>query len=919
LAAVAATASTAVGVLSAVRCRQKLAKLWPNRATLHWHVHTLTMQALGDGVDGLDMSEFDANNDSEELSAAEEPSFDVEGADEPTKKRSAQVIQLRLRNQQQYQDVLRLVERYLPKFDITNMVHAMSSCSRAVRHNRNLKRQIQFDNAFISLFCALKKRLLSRTVNSPPSLLTDLLGACACLGIFDAELFNEVVADATQRMAIYSDTDIAYMVLALGYLRQKPKATFMQALVREMRARLDRRIDCRNLSRIVTGMMLLGIRDDRLMKTVSEHLLGADLNFCVEHDLVRLASGFSSLSYLDEKTFGALGRRIVASIEALSTKQLSNACRAYAGVALGLPESHFVMESLLHGMELQQHDLSNEELVIVAVAAANFQKVTEDPIDDTGIGRQGPNWIQRRLYQTRGGASTTAQMIVEQMELRSLESFSTRHLILLVTSLMRLRLRDEDVLSDAASLLAENAAELRMREICEALSAYAHLDFVHIPFVNAMLGEVHRRGLLQQMNTTAVAVLAYSLARCRILDEQIMGQIAAIACSQRREFSAQQLTMVMWSMATLCVKENTEVLANACMEDICKRSTHYHKLSIATCCWAFAIISSGGCALWAIGVLLSDGFGAQNFTPIEFSMVYHLCISMRVDHGLAMHELAGWQMARRWYDETSSCDISMQCRRLASRLRIQGILHVANCIVPRLEGFPEAGVQADIILERLKLIIEVDGTAKMAIPLNKTLMEQTSIDLHGISGKPYEVIRHVRQIAECGMIGAAAWKRRLLRKGGWRIVTLSSDENEEYMTSALSKVMQGMDDVNSIGSDEVGQQQRQEQRQQRQQQQQEQEQVQEELEAEEKQEPKEGDGWLDQQDTAVNVGFDAWEQQSPYERRLRKEYARAMDKFQRRILKESGNAAARYTDHLAFRRWQMGVEEQVFQEMLAAL
>merc|ERR1719433_1620445 len=125
-----------------------------------------------------------------------------------------------------------------------------------------------------------------------------------------------------------------------------------------------------------------------------------------------------------------------------------------------------------------------------------------------------------------------------------------------------------------------------------------------------------------------------------------------------------------------------------------------------------------------------------------------------------------------------------------------------------------------------------------------------------------------------------------------------------------------MDDRNSVGSEEVGQQQKQEQRQQQPELAKE-----ERSETEEEEGTKEGDELLDQQDTALGIGFDDREQMSPYERRLRKEYARAMKKLQRRILEESGNAAAsgRYTDHLTFRRWQMGVEEEVFQEMLAAL
>jgi len=937
VASAAITASTALGMLSAVYFRQKLAKLRRNRAALPLHIRSVTMQALGDDIEGSDEPEFEENDDLQELSggdvegsdgsgfeesddwqelsAAEEPLVDEEGAEELMTTRSSLVIQLRLSTDKQYQKVLQLVERYLPKFDIKNMVYAMRLCSIAVHQNRQTKRQIQTDTAFISLFGALKKQVLSRSVDMPPWMLTGMLASCATLSVFDMQLFNEVVVDATRRMTMYSDSDIAYVVYALALLRQKPSAAFMQALVREMRARLDRSTDAVHLCKIVSGMSRLGIRDDRLMKSMTEHLLGAEetLDSCDEETLVRLCRSFSSLSYLDRRMFDALGHRIVASMEALSTKQLSNAFHAYTcpHVVRTLPDSHFVAESLLEGIHLRQHDFSNEELVDVAMSAARFQSATEASVGDEEGLRATENSIKRRTFTTRYEASTAAQIIAEQMELRSLQSFSMQQLVALLTSLELFRLCEWDMLTDLASILAKNAAELRKDEICRALTACAHLDFVHVSLVNALLGEVKRRGLLQEMNTVDLARLAYSLACFRILDEETMGQIAAKTCGQRRMFVPQSLTMVMWSMATLGVTENTEALANACMEDICSRSEQYLPLQIATCCWSFAILASGGCALRAVGVLLMDGFWDQRFNEIMFAMVHHLCISMRADHGIATHELVGWQSGFSWYSVYTR-QTSRQSGRLRRLLHTYGIPHLADCIVPRLEGFPDVSIKADIVIEQLRLVIEVQGLRrKWTVPLDETVREVPVMDLHNVWGRPEMVIHKLRKTIECKMTGPCAFKDRLLRKGGWRIVTISSDENEEYIASALSKMMDGKDDASSISSDETVQQQEQ------------QEQAQEQLETEYEEQAQEGDREFDPEDTDADgvIGLFDEKEMSPYERKLRKEYARAMERLQQRILEESGNAAAygRYSDNLEFRRWQMDVEKEVFQEMLAAL
>merc|ERR1719464_2406134 len=71
----------------------------------------------------------------------------------------------------------------------------------------------------------------------------------------------------------------------------------------------------------------------------------------------------------------------------------------------------------------------------------------------------------------------------------------------------------------------------------------------------------------------------------------------------------------------------------------------------------------------------------------------------------------------------------------------------------------------------------------MTIPLDKVMAE-----LGGEEGcgKPEDVIMIAREAVELPLTGSAAFKRRLLRKCGWRVVTVTFDENEEYIAEALN-------------------------------------------------------------------------------------------------------------------------------------
>ncbi|CAE8654172.1 unnamed protein product, partial [Polarella glacialis] len=59
-----------------------------------------------------------------------------------------------------------------------------------------------------------------------------------------------------------------------------------------------------------------------------------------------------------------------------------------------------------------------------------------------------------------------------------------------------------------------------------------------------------------------------------------------------------------------------------------------------------------------------------------------------------------------------------------------------------------------------------------------------------VSGDPSDVLSQAKDYVECGLVGSAAFKRRLLRKCGWRVVTVSFDESEEYIADALKNMIE---------------------------------------------------------------------------------------------------------------------------------
>merc|ERR1740123_773841 len=181
-----------------------------------------------------------------------------------------------------------------------------------------------------------------------------------------------------------------------------------------------------------------------------------------------------------------------------------------------------------------------------------------------------------------------------------------------------------------------------------------------------------------------------------------------------------------------------------------------------------------------------------------------------------------------------------------------------------------------------------------------------------IWGTYEEVIGNVQRSVECNLSGPAFFKRRLLQRCGWRVVTLTFDENEEYIADALTKMQADRQQGEAEGGEK------------------------EEGADDDAEEPVKVavEGGQDDDEpeasaeteaatrftTAVSDPFGQFDdptevpqidltvdtELSEYENKLRKAHARAMKELKRQVLEERGNAAGsdKYLDHVEFRDWQ---------------
>eukprot|EP00439_Symbiodinium_sp_Y106_P058777 s833_g8.t1 len=356
-----------------------------------------------------------------------------------------------------------------------------------------------------------------------------------------------------------------------------------------------------------------------------------------------------------------------------------------------------------------------------------------------------------------------------------------------------------------------------------------------------------------------------------------------------------------------------EVMARAALELTKKPATTTPSLII--CLWSCAILAGPAAALHTMKILLSDDFWDRELNQQHYTMVYYLMASWKAELGLSVESLLGHTVCRRCYEdgmaiglrslvmgadlglqEATALYMGEQHRRLSDRLRVQQIPHQANAMAPILDGFGESGVRVDVAINKLKLVIEVEGPQRNTIPLElltEKLIEEDQLRSFS-SGDRIDVLGQAREFVECGLNGPAAFKRRLLRLCGWRVVTISFDESEEYIADALKKMMkkgQGDDQATPAPV---------------------------------------SDSFPESAAYDSIQDFDPMSIEKPdpsnisdFEVQLRALHADAMRKLRIQLF-EDGPArdvasAGSYANFLEYRQWQVGVEKQILAELVASI
>lgn len=887
----AAVATVAGAVLHIYRngrvARPRMRMVWGPWRVLNHQVVSMraARNPMQDDMTGAAPEEFELSPAF--LATPPEVAFMVE--DIPARSSSSLIIQHRLGSESQYQAVLKLVEEYLPKFDIYNLVSALHKCALSARDNDIIARQIQSDPNFVVLFSTAKSKVLENVQKNEPATLATFLWANARLNIFDSELTGAIALDASQRMHFYSPKAIALIMFSLGYSGVRPRPALMQALVTELKGRND--FDLNSLTIVLYGCMRLGIRNEKILKLVAEHLDRTQMKDASPLDLACLCYAFAKLEYWDKSIMSLLGKRVVQEAKEFTPQMLSMAGLCFAASAAHMQETASSMETMLRTVEDRMSEFAHRDLSTIAFAVGKFRYLTKVRT----LEEEFQGTIDNRLPFASNSSTEKDPIVVkllDEVNRREMESFTMQELNLINYALMRMDHRDPVFLESAARLFEANAAELMHIEIVNVLYSYGKNKFLHVGLVKGMIEEIVRRNELEEMDTLAIATFAYSLAVHQVRQEDIMDRIAEIGCEKVRDFSPQQLAMLVWSMAVLNCRNNAEALVSAIAEEMASDLARFDHSSICIIMWACSILSGPAGGLWMLKIFFSQSFWTREFTNQGYTMLYHLMVSLNAEMGLPIKELKGYYICRQIYEESMRSVMGQQHARLSERLRLQRIPHQANAMAPQLEGFPEAGVVVDVAIPKLKLVIEVEGPQRSTIPLEK-LKEKLEEEGGSINaGEIAEVLTSAREFVECGLTGAAAFKRRLLRKCGWRVITVTFDESEEYIADALEKMIKKDQppDAAVLPTDDPSLL-----------------------------------GMLTPPGAAMSevpdYALPNEAKLSPYEEDLRVRHRRFMKELELRIARERGNAAsfASYPSYLEYRKWQVRQEKQILADMIAEL
>jgi len=808
----------------------------------------------------------------------------------PSRSSSSLIIHHRLGSESHYQAVLKLVEEYLPKFDIYNCATALHKFGLNSRDDELATRQIQSDPNFIRLFSATKKRALEieTVAKVEPRVLSSILWACARLNIYDSELTKAVAEDAQSRMNQYSPQQIGMIMWALGYSGVRPRPSFIKAMITELQGRPD--FDSHTCMMITYSCMRLGIRDKRVMEAVGRVIIDSNLEDAEPLEVASYCYAYGKLEYWEKGAFSVIADRVLDTMGDFSPRMFSMSALGLAAAAAVLEGFDETMDKLKVMIEDRLVDFDHRDLSTIAFAVGRFSKNTQDRrIAVEGL-EVSSDWTSASADEKE---NPLVRALKDEVIRRDLESFTMQELNLITYSLMRMENRDAAFLEIAARLFAENAAELMEVEILNILYCYAKCNYLNIALVHRMVQELIRRNSFESFEPLHWAILCYSLAFNKVRHEEVMARAALVLCERAREFSPQQISMIMWSMAVLNCRNHAEVLSSAVAEELTKKPATTTP-SLIICLWSCAILAGPAAALHTMKLLLSDDFWDRELNQQHYTMVYYLMASWKAELGLSVESLLGHTVCRRCYEEATALYMGEQHRRLSDRLRVQQIPHQANAMAPILDGFGESGVRVDVAINKLKLVIEVEGPQRNTIPLElltEKLIEEDQLRSFS-SGDRIDVLGQAREFVECGLNGPAAFKRRLLRLCGWRVVTISFDESEEYIADALKKMMkkgQGDDQATPAPV---------------------------------------SDSFPESAAYDSIQDFDPMSIEKPdpsnisdFEVQLRALHADAMRKLRIQLFEERGDVASAgsYANFLEYRQWQVGVEKQILAELVASI
>ncbi|CAJ1363705.1 unnamed protein product [Effrenium voratum] len=816
----------------------------------------------------------------EVLTEPQELSFMIEEI--PSRSSSSLIIHHRLGSESQYQAVLKLVEEYLPKFDVYNSAAALHKCAINARDDELAARQIQSDPNFARLFTAAKKQTLARVSDLEATTLTTVLWACARLNIFDSELTTAIAADATTRMNHYSPMSIGLLMFSMGYSGTRPKPSLMKALIAELQGRPD--FDTNSLVLIVYACMRLGIRDRRIMEEIGKHIEETQLSDCQPLNLACLCYTYGKLEYWERKAVSALARQLTQVMEDFSPRMLCMSAMGLAQAAGQLEDVDDALDRMKLLVEDRMADLTHREVSTLAFAFGKYALLARE----RKAAIEGRRLERKKLSvdeNTTMEIDPFVKALKDEVIRRDHESWTMTELNLIVYALMRMEHRDEDFLEISALVFQKGAAELMLVEILNILYSYGRLDFLNVSLVERLLQELERRNEYDSFEPSHWATLAYSLAINQVRHEPLMDRIALHFCEHIREYEDQSLQMTLYGLAVLNCRNHGEVVASAAAEELARRDLTNSTLPQGI--FAVALLAGPSASLHVMSLMFRPGFWDRDFAELGYTMLYHLMASWQAELKLPVQELVGHTVCRRCYEEATATYMGEQHRRLSDRLRIQQIPHQANCMVSALDGFAEAGVRGDICIPKIKLIIEVEGPQRNTVPLELLMDKLREVGSKLNGGDRGEVLSQAREHVECGLSGSAAFKRRLLRSCGWRVVTVSFDESEEYIADALKKMIK-----KGPGEDEE---------------------VPEAF--------PDASAYDSIQDFDPALVKPNENDISDFELKLRERHAEAMEKLQLRLLEERENvaSASKYSDYLQFRQWQVQLEKEILKEMVEGL